>query len=42
VPKDSITPYPHAHTSRLLLRRQADGSLHYVENCPQVGKQCYR
>ena len=42
VPKDSITPYPHAHTSRLLLRRQADGSLHYVENCPPVGKQCYR
>jgi len=42
VPKDSVTPYPHAHTSRLLLRRQSDGSLHYVENCPQVGKQCYR
>ena len=42
VPKDSVTPHPHAHTSRLLLRRQTDGSLRFVENCPQVGKQCYR
>jgi hypothetical protein len=42
VPKDSVTPYPHAHTSRLVLRRQNDGSLRYVENCPQVGQQCYR
>ena len=42
VPKDSVTPHPHAHTSKLLLRRQSDGSLRYVENCPQAGKQCYR
>jgi hypothetical protein len=42
VPKDSVTPHPHAHTSRLLLRRQSDGSLRFVENCPQAGKQCYR
>jgi hypothetical protein len=42
VPKDSVTPYPHSHTSRLVLRRQSDGSLRYIENCPQVGKQCYR
>jgi len=42
VPRDSVTPNPHSHTSRLLLRRQSDGSLRYVENCPQAGKQCYR
>jgi chemotaxis protein histidine kinase CheA len=42
VPKDSVTPYPHSHTSRLVLRKQNDGSLRYIENCPQVGKQCYR
>jgi len=42
VPRDSVTPHPHSHTSRLLLRRQTDGSLRYVENCPQAGKQCYR
>jgi TIR domain-containing protein len=42
VPRDSVTPYPHMHTSRLVLRRQTDGSLRYIENCPQVGKQCYR
>lgn len=42
VPKDSVTPYPHAHTSRLVLRRLNDGSLRYIENCPQVGQQCYR
>ena len=42
VPKDSVTAYPHAHTSRLLLKRQSDGSLRYIENCPQQGKQCYR
>ena len=42
VPKDSVTPYPHSHTSRLVLRPQNDGSLRYIENCPQVGKQCYR
>ena len=42
VPRDSVTAYPHAHTSRLLLKRQSDGSLRYIENCPQQGKQCYR
>ena len=42
VPRDSVTPYPHVHTSRLVLRRQSDGTLRYMENCPQVGKQCYR
>ena len=42
VPRDSVTPHPHSHTSRLLRRRQTDGSLRYVENCPQAGKQCYR
>jgi TIR domain-containing protein len=42
IPGDSVTPQPHVHTSRLLLRRQTDGTLRYVENCPQVGKQCYR
>ena len=42
VPRDSVTPYPHSHTSRLLLRKQSDGSLRYIENCPQTGKQCYR
>jgi len=42
IPGDSVTPQPHVHTSRLLLRRQPDGTLRYIENCPQVGKQCYR
>ena len=42
VPKDSVTPYPHSHTSRLVLRKQNDGSLRYIENCPQAGGQCYR
>jgi chemotaxis protein histidine kinase CheA len=42
VPRDSVTPYPHAHTSRLVLRRLNDGSLRFIENCPQVGRQCYR
>jgi flagellar biosynthesis GTPase FlhF len=42
VPGDSVTPYPHVHASRLVLRRQTDGSLRYIENCPQIGKQCYR
>lgn len=42
IPGDSVTPTPHVHTSRLLLRRQSDGTLRYIENCPQVGKQCYR
>ena len=42
IPGDSVTPTPHVHTSRLLLRRQPDGTLRYIENCPQVGKQCYR
>jgi membrane protein involved in colicin uptake len=42
VPRDSVTPHPHTHTSRLLLRRQSDGTLRYIENCPQQGKQCYR
>ena len=42
IPGDSVTPQPHVHTSRLLLRRQPDGKLRYIENCPQVGKQCYR
>ena len=42
IPGDSVTPQPHVHTSRLLLRRQTDGTLRYIENCPQAGKQCYR
>jgi hypothetical protein len=42
IPGDSVTPQPHTHTSRLLLRRQTDGSLRFVENCPPAGKQCYR
>ena len=42
IPKDSVTPHPHTHTSRLILRRQTDGSLRFVENCPPSGKQCYR
>ena len=42
IPKDSVTPHPHTHTSRLILRRQTDGSLRFVENCPPIGKQCYR
>ena len=42
IPKDSVTPHPHSHTSRLTLRRQTDGSLRFIENCPPSGKQCYR
>ena len=42
IPGDSVTPHAHVHTSRLLLRRQPDGTLRYIENCPQIGKQCYR
>ena len=42
IPKDSVTPHPHSHTSRLTLRRQTDGSLRFIENCPPAGKQCYR
>ena len=42
IPKDSVTPHPHTHTSRLILRRQTDGSLRFIENCPPAGKQCYR
>ena len=40
VPGDSTTPGPHAHTSRLLLRAQQDGSLRFLRNCPQPG-ECY-
>jgi hypothetical protein len=28
------------HTPRLILRTQSDGTLRFIENCPQAG-QCY-
>ena len=40
VPGDSATPGPHTHTSRLLVRAQPDGSLRFLQNCPQPG-QCF-
>ena len=40
VPGDSMTPGPHTHTSRLILRAQQDGSLRFLQNCPKPG-ECY-
>ena len=40
IPGDSTTPSPHTHTSRLLLRSQADGSVRFIQNCPRAG-ECY-
>jgi hypothetical protein len=37
---DSMTPGPHTHTSRLILRAQQDGSLRFLQNCPKPG-ECY-
>ena len=40
VPGDSMTPGPHSHTSRLIVRLDGDGSLRFVQNCPRPN-QCY-
>ena len=40
IPSDSTTPSPHTHQVGLIVRRQADGTLRMVQNCPQPG-QCY-
>jgi hypothetical protein len=40
IPGDSVTPTPHTHTSRLHLRSEQDGTVRFIQNCPQPG-QCY-
>jgi hypothetical protein len=40
IPGDSTTPSPHTHQVGLIVRRQSDGTLRMVQNCPQPG-QCY-
>jgi hypothetical protein len=37
---DSVTPYPHTHTSYLTLHMQQDGTPVFVNNCPKPG-ECY-
>lgn len=40
IPGDSTTPSPHTHQVGLIVRRQSDGTVRMVQNCPQPG-QCY-
>lgn len=37
IPGDSTTPSPHTHQVGLIVRRQSDGTLRMVQNCPQPG-----
>jgi len=37
IPGDSTTPSPHTHQVGLIVRRQSDGTLKMVQNCPQPG-----
>lgn len=39
IPRDSVSPYPHVHAARLMIRIQ-DGLPHLIENCPRPA-ECY-